>query len=935
MESRPLVGRVTELENLERALRRAQAGTGSTLLVAGEAGIGKTRLAGELAERARRAGFVVLSGRGIDLIGADLPFLPLVEALRPLGDDVPEFAGDRLRLFQALVELLDRVSRSAPVLLVLDDLHWADDSTLDAVAFVAHNLAERRVVLIGTYRADDEPGDRLPRLVGELVRARVAQVVELGPLGRDELTAVLETVQPGRPWSSLVRIVERAEGNPFYAEELLAASDEGALPAVLRDVLLQRVARLDARDREVLRLAAAAGRDVPYRLLVAVAAAEESSVQAAVRAAVEHGILRGDQAEGRLRFRHALLAEAIYATLVPGELEAVHARLGAALADQPALGTAAELARHWAIAGRSREALEASVRAMREAEAMAGFAEALRHGERLIELWDRVDDAESVAGADLASFLEDTAELAWLTGNVVRAIELVDRAITLAESEGRRAGLLQSRLATYSQTGGDLEGALLAHERAVALVPAEPPTVDRARVLSAHGRALMLAWRHEQSLIACERALSVARATGAREAEFEALATLGVDHCYLGRPAAALEQLEAARRMALASGARRELSTSHVFLSDALITMGRLPEAAAAALDGLEHITRLGVERSLGTVLVSNAAEALFGLGEWDRAGELLERMLAIGGDQWRHTVFLDAARLALGRGELDRARGFLEDAETAARRDPRSAFQHAAIAGELAVLEGEPARAAEVLDLARSLAGAPDAAVRRAELGVLGLRADAELAALGRMQRQPLDAVTGHADALFEETVAATNQAARVTPVSAGWRAQALAEHARVTGSDPERWDLAADAWEQLSRPHRVAYCRLRQAEALVAAGAPRLAATIPAREAHAIAARLGAAPLERELELLASRARLDLEAPIAQDDDTGDALGLTPREHEVLELLARGLTNREIADELVISVKTVGIHVSNILHKLDVPSRLEAAAIAHRLAR
>jgi DNA-binding CsgD family transcriptional regulator len=202
-------------------------------------------------------------------------------------------------------------------------------------------------------------------------------------------------------------------------------------------------------------------------------------------------------------------------------------------------------------------------------------------------------------------------------------------------------------------------------------------------------------------------------------------------------------------------------------------------------------------------------------------------------------------------------------------------------------------------------------------------------------MQRQAPDDVAGHADTLLAETVAAADLAARVTPVSAGWRAQAIAEHTRVTASDAERWADAAGAWEQLGQPHRIAYCRLRQAEALVSAGPARLAATIPAREAYAIATRLGAAPLERELELLAARARLDLEAPAAHDDDTGDALGLTPREHEVLELLARGLTNREIADELVISVKTVGIHVSNILHKLDVPSRMEAAAIAHRLAR
>jgi DNA-binding CsgD family transcriptional regulator len=176
------------------------------------------------------------------------------------------------------------------------------------------------------------------------------------------------------------------------------------------------------------------------------------------------------------------------------------------------------------------------------------------------------------------------------------------------------------------------------------------------------------------------------------------------------------------------------------------------------------------------------------------------------------------------------------------------------------------------------------------------------------------------------------------VTPNAAGWLALAEAEHERVRGvAPPESWSEAAAAWDQLERPPLAAYCRWREAEALVAPGASRTEAGAPLRAAHAVAARIGAKPLLREVELLAQRARLDLAPPEAADSNVEQGLeqtlGLTPREAEVLSLVARGYTNREIAAGLVISVKTASVHVSHILRKLDAPNRLEAATIAHRL--
>ncbi len=176
------------------------------------------------------------------------------------------------------------------------------------------------------------------------------------------------------------------------------------------------------------------------------------------------------------------------------------------------------------------------------------------------------------------------------------------------------------------------------------------------------------------------------------------------------------------------------------------------------------------------------------------------------------------------------------------------------------------------------------------------------------------------------------------ITPNTDGWLALAEAEYERTSGvARPESWSEAAAAWEHLERPPLAAYCRWRQAEALVSAGAPRAEASATLRDAHAVAARIGAQPLLHELELLAERARLDLTPPEAgphhATQDLEAPLGLTPREAEVLTLVARGLTNREIAATLVISAKTASVHVSHILRKLDAPNRIEAAAIAHRL--
>jgi predicted ATPase len=496
------VGRVCELGELERALEATHAGSGATVLVAGEAGIGKTRLAAELATRCRDAGFEVLLGRSIDLVGTELPYQPFVEALRALGKPwrvEGQTPHSQLRVFENTLALLTERAASAPVLLVLEDLHWADSSTLDLVVFLAHNLDDRSVLLLATYRADEtSSAERMRKLDDGVRRSGSALVLELGPLESDEMRALVET--HAAPPASTDTILARAEGNPFFAEELLAADEASELPRELRDLLLQRVSGLERKTQDLLRLASAAGRDVDYQLLRAAAALPEPEVRTSLRQAVEHGVLVAEPETSTFRFRHALLAEAIYATVLPGEREQLHTQLAEALATSGAAG-AAELAPHWAAGGRTAEALVASVEAARQAEAVFGLAEAHAHLERALALWASVPDAAELAQLDLAEACTWAGELAGRTGAALRALELNRRAIELVgEDDPRRAALMHVRLGEYLIETGRSDAALAALERAVELVPAEPPTPERAYALGSLAGGLMLAWRHAESL---------------------------------------------------------------------------------------------------------------------------------------------------------------------------------------------------------------------------------------------------------------------------------------------------------------------------------------------------------------------------------------------------------------------------------------------------
>src|SRR5215469_696544 len=365
----PMVGRAMELARLLGLLDSVAAGEAAVALVSGDAGVGKTRLVTELSLRARERGFIVLAGRCAEL-GDSVPYLPLADARRSvtgeavatvaalvadrpvLGRLLPDHGpgieehGDgrelaRQQLFGAVLGLLSELAETSPVLLVLEDLHWADRSTRDLVTFLSRMLHRERVAVIGSYRSDDlHRRHPLRPVIAELLRLPSVIAVDLAPLDPSALAEHLTAAAQGRIGATeLNDIVARAEGNAYYAEELLAASVGGdagqrsTLPAGLAALLLNRVEQLSDATQRVLRAAAVAGRKADDELVQAASGLAAAEYEAAVREAVTHQLLVPDGTEGYV-FRHALLREAVYADLLPGERTRLHATICSLLSDE-------------------------------------------------------------------------------------------------------------------------------------------------------------------------------------------------------------------------------------------------------------------------------------------------------------------------------------------------------------------------------------------------------------------------------------------------------------------------------------------------------------------------------------------------------------------------------------------------------------------------
>ena len=712
----------------------------------------------------------------------------------------------------------------------------------------------------------------------------------------------------------------------------------------MRDVLHARIAALSPVAEEVIRAAAAAGTRVDDELLAALIPVPRADLATALRETVAHHLLTPDARDGRLSFRHELLREAAYATLLPGERRRLHAACARLLTERPELGgdipaTAAAVAGHWHAAGEARSALAASVRAAEAAEGVHALAEAAALYERALGLWDDVADADRAAGTSRLDVLDRAAQVELQAGDADRAVALLDDALALADPtrEPVRTGMLHSRRAWCSWAAGVAGPATYEHHTAaLRLIPAAPPSVELAHAVTDLAYTEMLNGRSDETRTTAEEAVALARQVGDRRLESLALNVLGCALSRLGESDAGVARLREAVALAREAGGPEEVGRAYVNLSDALDTAGRLDEAVAVDREGEAACNRFGLERFWGAFLAGNAVDSLLTLGRWDEAQATLDEALA------RGVSGIAEVHLLISRSQLELFRGDHRACEaTLASVHELGVAGHSAelgagallVAAELAAIQGRSDAAREAVRSGLERVG-DDARVCAAFVWV-GVAAEAGVAERARAR--------GEGEGRTEAAEAAGELLARLDalgpgaqlPAAVAMAATARAEYTRLGDvTEPERWREAAALWDALPSPNRAAYARWREAEALLAGGAGRAAAAEPLRTAAAAAVSLGAAALAREIELLAARARIELEqeAPTTAAPEPAP-LGLTPRELEVLAHLAAGRTNRQIADALYISPRTAGVHVSRILAKLGATTRGEAAA-AGRLA-
>jgi DNA-binding CsgD family transcriptional regulator/tetratricopeptide (TPR) repeat protein len=979
-----LVGRQREREQLRRTLGRAAAGETLLITVGGDPGVGKTRLVQDMAGAAAGLGFRVLIGACLDIGDGTLPFGPVVEALRPLAAETEEEqragalpvdpalsalfpglgpvpggsgAAGEGRVFELLREILDRLAARQPVLLVVEDAHWADTSTRRVLLYLIRNLGPR-VCLVVTYRLE-ELHERYPLrlLLSELHRSSRCERIILDPLTRAELGELIAAILGRLPAPAMVtEIMRRAEGNPFYAEELLAVPERAAgLPGGLRSVLLARVEQLPREARPVLG-AVAAGTRVSHDLLAAVTGLGEGHLGELLLAAVQRHVLIADADGGSYGFRHALVREAVYGDMLPGERRQMHARIATVLAGRARTAPAApaadlgELAYHWYRAGDRPRALLASVRAGMAAQATAAPGSAEQHYERALKLWDEAPEAAANSPLDHAGLLRRAAETAHLTGDYARGAALAGEALADvdAEAEPGRASTLLEFLGYCRIAGSDNDAAAAAYSAAAAC--AAPASPERARALAGMSLVQCMQGRYRDAISTGEEGRQIALRVAAGATEARALTVLGSSLCGLGRLAEGLAHLGRAQRLA---GEEHDIATllwTSGQRAAGLLAAGRAAEAAGTAAEIMRLARGIGAEAAYAPYSATPGIEAMILLGDWPAAGRLTGRLLSLeppGGAA--AFTRLACGLLRLWQGDAEPARTVI----TRALQDSRPAMvPEAASAGyarlaEVATAQRRFGEARQLVRTGLAECAGSDGPAHVIRLAAAGVHAEAERgqAAASRRRREELSSAVTTAGELIDLARRAAAGMGGELAVASAELAEAEADWAglarREEQDEASRWRESVRRWDALGFRYPAAHARLRLGHALLAASGSSAEAAGELRAALGPADALGARALARQIRRLAARARVTVEPEPAAEPapgppgplgavPPGPSSGLTGRERQVLELLATGLTNKNIARTLFISEKTVSVHVTHILAKLQVTNRSEAGAIA-----
>ncbi len=990
----PLIGREDELSRLaELCAITGDVRRSGVVVLSGDAGVGKTRLLHELSLLARDAGWRALAGHCLDLGDSALPYLPFTEAFGRLEGDEPALAEslttaqpalarmlpgrfradpeavgrgsmpDRGALFEAVHAALDRLAQDAPLLLVVEDVHWADQSTRDLLSFLFSRPFAGPVALVVSYRSDDlHRRHPLRPSIAQWTRMPGVLRLPLGPLSDADVRSLVRALSPlPLREADLHTVVERAEGNAFFVEELVNASELGrrALPTDLADLLLVRLEGLDDAARQVVRVAAVAGRWVAHELLADASGMGGALLDEALRAAIDAHVMVPTGADG-YAFRHALLAEAIYADLLPGERVRLHAAYVSALAAGQD-GPAAEIARHARAAHDIPTAIRASICAGDDAMSVAGFDEAARHYEVALELLgdgDPVSIGQGLAatgaapgaadGPDTESAVDeqpiDVVELTVKASTALAAAGRAYRALGIVEdqlarpyplSPQDRARLLVALATAVRQTDSDVD-ALAATAEAVHLVPAEA-TELRADVLRAHALASMDRRRFDDAVRWAEEARELGRELGLPQIVADATTTLARADRRTGDEDArrALEQIIADVRETGdgATELRALINLAGLYYEggDLAEALRIYQETAQRARDLRRPWAAYGIDaRVLSGVVAYQMGEFPAALRTSDVSGQSPPGLAE---------ALLSSVRLGVlaARGHRD-GLALFDQIRPWWDRDGLIAVLSGAAGIDLQGDAGSIERAIRVHDdvvaVVSRLWQREDFQARiRLSALVLGQLANQALR-LGSGDRADLVRTGDRFLGLAQDVAEPSKQGRKLGPESHAWMCRATAEHARLRWlAGIERpaeddlvgvWRDAVAGFEQFPHVFEKARSQARLGAVLRAVGEVADARTV-LDAARATAHHLAAEPLLEELRALGSTpARRPAGGPPAET--------LTKREQEVLELVAQGRSNREIGSQLFISAKTVSVHVSNILAKLEAGGRTEAVAIARR---
>lgn len=953
-----MVGRDGELGVLRNAATAHRRGESPVVVVRGEPGIGKSRLLRELTAELGQVR-PVLWGSCLNISDPPAlgPIIPVIRnALQALGDtereDLPAWtraAVDRLLseddaastplgdaralLFEAFLAIIDRLAVDRAPVLVIEDVHWIDRSSWDLLTYLVHQLDQRPLLTVMTHRPLPR-GNGLRDSLLELTRLPQVTALELEPLTRSLVAEQLAGLTGADPEPDrLESVMARSGGNPFFVEML--ADDSVAADSRIRAHLLAPLDHLDAETRRVVHVVAAAAPYAGHALLATVADLPEPELSNAVRRAVDAGLL---SAEGSgYRFRHVLLRDAIYEeSLIPGERAALHLAIAAAIDADPGLAppvrhfAPSEAGRHWELGGDTTKAIDAYWTSAAQARALHFHPERVVMLDRVLRLWDEVPDAKRLLGTSRADVMMNIVEASDLSGDVVLGMDRAEQAIAAALGEDRpetAARVLERRARMRRRLG---------------VTGATEDLVDALRLATdtpLHGR--MLAFLAQRQWLSGHRRDEVeetaSRALKLAEPDVDPFAAVHARLTLAWLPAldgdlegSRRRHSEARQDAAMGENGAVLVVRSYLDESALLRACGAPEHAADAARRGMRYAGDLGCSATSVPHAAAHLAEPLIALGSWGEAGEVIEAGLAAAPPRGYLALLLRLrARISTWQGDLDAAtRDLQEIHEVVGSRfeAPDEQFAVAQLEAEVRLMRGDGAGA--WLAVQRALDCYPAKCHSTNGWALLAVGAQASRRLLDEdpeRRRQPA-----------RDNLTSLGEIARRQPrhfaMDEAWHATYVATTTDGPARPVARREQVA-AWRRVHEPAMLASALVQAADDTP----DPLAAREHLREAAEIATRLGATALSTAVGTSAARRGVAIDAPAPSTPDTvGDptarSWGLTAREHEVLQELATGKTNREIAGALFITPKTASVHVSRILMKTQSATRSEATAKAFR---